>query len=233
MANEVKRTAYKGVRKIIGDTLTKSYSEDPHATIMTTADMTNYFELKKKWKAEGKSYSGTAFFIKAAGVALKDFPQFNTRLVPNEDGTGLDIVQYDTADAGVAVDTPKGLMMITIPDCGNRSIEDLTADIRDKADRIRNNKIKPEETRGSTFSISNEMMSTNTYFNSIINNNEAFIIGVPRFDKVPVYDENENIVPRMRGNLMLTYNHKMADGMPAAALLGKMAELLNDPEQLL
>lgn len=230
---EIKREPYKGVRKFIGEALQTSLSGDPHATIMTTVDMTKYVELKKELKAKGTSLSGTAFYIKAIGVALKDFPQFNARLLDAEDGKGKEIVYYDTADAGVAVDTERGLMMITIPDCGNRSVAELTDDIRDKATRIKTGKIKPEETKGSTFSISNEMMSTNTFFNSIINNNEAFIIGVPRFDKTPVVDENDNIVIRQIGNLMLTYNHKMADGMPAAALLGRIAELMGDPEQLL
>ena len=233
MANEIKRVPYAGVRKIIGDTLHSSLTNAPHATIMTTVDMTRYDSLRKKMKAQGMSLSGTAFFIKAIGLALEEYPQFNARLVEKEDGSGEEIIYYDQADAGIAVDTPRGLMMITVRDCAHRSVRDLTDDIRDKAYRIRNGGIKYSETVGSTFTISNEMMSTNDFFNSIINNNETFIIGVPRYKKTPVVDENDNIVIRQMGNIILTYNHKMVDGMPAAALLGRIAELMAEPEKLL
>lgn len=233
MSNEVKRIPYKGVRKIIGDTLHNSLMNAPHATIMTSVDMTNYDELKKKMKKSGTSLSGTAFFIKATGLALKEFPQFNARLVPSENGNGEEIVFYDDADAGIAVDTPRGLMMITVRDCVNRSVKDLTDDIRDKAYRMRNGGIRYSETIGSTFTISNEMMSTNDFFNSIINNNETFILGIPRYKKMPVVDENDRIVVRQIGNIILTYNHKMVDGMPAAAFLGKIAEYMEDPESIL
>lgn len=233
MANEVKRVAYKGVRKIIGDTLHASLTNAPHATIMTSVDLTRYDELKKRMKAQGNSLSSTAFFIKAIGLALKEYPQFNARLVPAEDGNGEEIVFYDTADAGIAVDTKRGLMMITVRDCANRSVKDLTDDIRDKAYRMRNGGIRYSETVGSTFTISNEIMSTNDFFNSIINNNETFIVGIPRYKKMPVVDENDNIVIRQMGNIILTYNHKMVDGMPSAAFLGRIAELMEDPEKIL
>lgn len=230
---EVKRVKYSGVRRIIGEKLQESLSGDPHATIMTTVDWTNMLAFRKQYKDEkGVSLAGTAFMIKAIGIALKDFPQFNTRLVDAESGSGKEIVYYDDADAGIAVDTPKGLMMITVKDVANRSLEDITNDMRDKVSRLKAGKILPEEVTGSTFSISNEIMSTNDFFNSIINNNEAFIVGVARHKKQLVVNDDDTTSIREIGNMMLTYNHKMNDGMPAAALLGKIAELLAEPENL-
>lgn len=233
MAEEVKRVAYRGVRRIIGDNLHQSATSTPHATMMTTVDMTRYEALRRKMKAQNMSLSSTAFFIKAIGLALREFPDFNTRLVKNERGDGEEIIYYDHADAGIAVDTPRGLMMITVRNVANRSVRDLTQDIRDKAYRIKNGKIRYEETIGSTFTISNEMMSKNDFFNSIINNNETFILGVARYKKTPVVDENDNIVIRQIGNIILTYNHKVVDGMPAASFMARIAELMEEPEKLL
>ncbi len=230
---EVKRVKYNGVRKIIGERLQASLSGEPHATIMTTVDWTNMLEFRKTYKEEnGVSLAGTAFMIKATGIALKKFPQFNTRLVDVENGNGKEIVYYDTADAGIAVDTPRGLMMVTVKNVADRSLEDITNDMRDKVARLKAGKILPEEVTGSTFSISNEMMSTNDFFNSIINNNEAFILGVARHKKQLVINDDNTTSIREIGNMMLTYNHKMNDGMPAAALLGEIAELLAEPEKL-
>ncbi len=231
---EIKRVKYSGVRKIIGERLQESLSGDPHATILTTVDWTNMLEFRKEYKDKtGISLAGTSFMIKATGLALKKFPQFNTRLVDSETGNGKEIVYYDDADAGIAVDTPKGLMMVTVKNVANRGLEDITNDMRDKVARLKAGKILPEEVVGSTFSISNEMMSTNDFFNSIINNHEAFILGVARHKKQLVVNDDDTTSIREIGNMMLTYNHKMNDGMPAAALLGEIAELLTNPEQLL
>lgn len=224
---EIRREKLRGVRKLIGTKLHESRTTIPHATIMTTVDMTELDKLKKEYKAKGMSLSTTAFLVKAIGIKLEKYPQLNTRLENGE------IIYYDKANAGIAVDTPRGLMVITVNDVANKSIIKITEEIRDIVDRLKRNKALPDEMTGSTFSVSNEAMSTNDYFDSIINNNECIIIGLARYKKQLVVNDDDTTSIRLIGNIMGNYNHMLADGMPVAAFLGEVAALLADPEQLL
>lgn len=224
---EIKREKLGGIRKLIGTKLHQSRTNIPHATIMTTVDMTELDKLKKEYKANGESLSTTAFLVKAIGLKLEKYPQLNTRLENGE------IIYYDTADAGIAVDTPKGLMVVTVRDVANKSIRQITDELRDVVDRLKRGKASPDEMTGSTFSVSNEAMSTNDYFDSIINNNECIIIGLARAKKQLVVNDDDTTSIRLLANIMGNYNHMLADGMPVAAFLGEVAELLAEPKQLL
>lgn len=224
---EIKREKLSGIRKLIGTKLHQSRTSIPHATIMTTVDMTELDKLKKEYKAKGESLSTTAFLVKAIGLKLKKYPQLNTRLENGE------VIYYDTADAGIAVDTPKGLMVVTVKDVANKGIKQITEELRDVVDRIKRGKASPDEMTGSTFSVSNEAMSTNDYFDSIINNNECIIIGLARAKKQIVVNDDDTTSIRLMANIMGNYNHMLADGMPVAAFLGEVAALLADPKQLL
>lgn len=224
---EIKREKLGGIRKLIGTKLHQSRTNIPHATIMTTVDMTELDKLKKEYKANGESLSTTAFLVKAIGLKLEKYPQLNTRLENGE------IIYYDTADAGIAVDTPKGLMVVTVKDVANKSIRQITDELRDVVDRLKRGKASPDEMTGSTFSVSNETMSTNDYFDSIINNNECIIIGLARAKKTIVVNDDDTTSIRLMANIMGNYNHMLADGMPVAAFLGEVAELLAEPKQLL
>ncbi len=224
---EIKREKLRGVRKLIGTKLHESRTSIPHATIMTTVDMTELDQLKKAYKAKGQSLSTTAFLVKAIGIKLQKYPQLNTRLENGE------IVYYDEANAGIAVDTERGLMVVTVKDVANKSIIQITEELRDVASRLKRGKASPDEMTGSTFSVSNEAMSTNDYFDSIINNNECIIIGLARYKKQLVVNDDDTTSIRLIGNIMGNYNHMLADGMPVAAFLGEVVALLAEPEQLL
>lgn len=220
---EIKREKLWGIRKAIGCKLLGSLNSIPHATIMTTVDMTQVVHIRNVYKEKGKSLSTTAFLLKAVATALKDYPQLNTRLENNE------IIYYDTADAGIAVDTPRGLMVVTVRDVGAKSVWQITEEMRDLVTRLKAGRTAMEELGGSTFSVSNEAMSTNDYFNSIINNNECVIIGLARYKKQLVVNEDDSLSIRQIGNIMGNYNHMLADGMPVAAFLGEISRLLSDP----
>lgn len=220
---EIKREKLRGVRKTIGFKLLNSLNSIPHATIMTTVDMTEIVRIRNDYKSKGRSVATTAFLIKAIAIVLERYPQLNTRLENGE------IVYYDNADAGIAVDTPRGLMVITVRDVTHKDIWQITDEMRDIVARLKVGKATMEETSGSTFSVSNEAMSTNDYFNSIINNDECFIIGLPRYKKQLIVNDDDSISIRYMGNIMANYNHMLADGMPVAAFLGEISRLLSDP----
>lgn len=220
---EIKREKLRGIRKTIGYKLLGSLNSIPHATIMTTVDMTQLAHIRKIYKERGTSLSTTAFLLKAIAIALKKYPQLNTRLENGE------IIYYDTADAGVAVDTPRGLMVVTVKDVGAKSVRQITEEMRDIVSRLKEGRAELDELSGSTFSVSNEAMSTNDYFNSIINNNECLIIGLARYKKQLAVNEDDSLSIRLIGNIMGNYNHMLADGMPVAAFLGEVSRLMSDP----
>lgn len=220
---EIKREKLRGIRKTIGFKLLGSLNSIPHATIMTTVDMTQLAHIRTAYKQRGKSLSTTAFLLKAVATALQDYPQLNTRLENGE------IIHYDTADAGIAVDTPRGLMVVTVRDVGAKSVFQISEEMRDIVSRLKAGKAELDELSGSTFSVSNEAMSTNDYFNSIINNNECFIIGLARYKKQLIVNEDDSLSIRLIGNIMGNYNHMLADGMPVAAFLGEISRLMSDP----
>lgn len=224
---EIKREKIIGIRKFIGSRLRESLAAFPHVTIMTTVDMTEIDRIKKEYKIKGQSLSTTAFLIKAVGVALRKYPNMNTRYENGE------IVYYDEADAGIAVDSPKGLMVVTVRNVTAKSIATLTEELRGLVERVKKGTVTLDELTGSTFTVSNESMSKNDYFSSVLNNNECIIVGLARYKKQFMIDDNDNALIRLIGNIMLNFNHGLVDGMPAAAFLGEVAELLSDPEALM
>ena len=224
---EIKREELSKMRKTIGDNLMKSLITIPHATITTTVDMTNLIELRENLKKDGTNLSLTTFLMKAVEKHLAEYPIFNCRLEEEE------VIYYDHVNAGVAVDSDRGLMVINVPDVHKKSISELTEDMRDRVARLKAGKITMDDITGSTFTISNEAMSTNDHFNSIINNNECFILGLARYKKQLVVNDDDTTSIRKIANIMLNYNHRMVDGMESAAFLGKISQTLASPKQLL
>jgi pyruvate dehydrogenase E2 component (dihydrolipoamide acetyltransferase) len=224
---EIKREKLTKIRKTIGDNLMNSLITIPHATISTTVDMTDLIDLRKARKADGENLSITAFIMKAVERHMEEFPIFNCRC------EGDEVIYYDQVNAGVAVDSPRGLMVINVPDVQKKSVAELTGEMRERVANLKAGKITMEDISGSTFTISNEVMSTNDFFNSIINNNECFIIGLARYKKQLVVNDDDSTSIRQIANIILNFNHRMVDGMGAAAFLGKIAETLCNPAQLL
>ena len=147
--------------------------------------------------------------LKAAAESLREYPELNARV---EDG---DLVYLDRYDIGVAVQTEAGLVVPVVRGCDSRSLDELDADVRRLAQSAHAGTLSPEELRGGTFTVTSAGRSAGLFTTTLLNHPEVGILGVHRIDDRPVVRDGEVVVRRM-GNVSVTFDHRVVDGMRAA-----------------
>jgi pyruvate/2-oxoglutarate dehydrogenase complex dihydrolipoamide acyltransferase (E2) component len=168
------------------------------------------------------------FIMKAAALALKDFPMLNAKL----DESTNEIVQYNYVDLGIATDTPNGLIVPVVRDVQAKGLLQIAAEMNDVTGRTREGKAKPEEMSGSTFSITNAGNIGGILATPIINFPEVAIMGVHRIVKRPGVvetPEGDQFEVRQYMNLSCSVDHRLADGADGARFLVRVKQLLEDP----
>jgi pyruvate dehydrogenase E2 component (dihydrolipoamide acetyltransferase) len=225
---EVDEQALETVRRITAESTTRSWHAVPHVTQFDEADITDMDAFVSKnapavSKAGGK-LTITAILTKVCAAALQKFPHFNASL----DLRGQRIIFKKYVHIGIAVDTPRGLLMPVIRDADTKSITALAVEIVDLAERCREKKIKPTELEGGTFSISNQGSIGGVGFTPIVLWPQVAILGVSRTLLSP-RPLGECVQWRKRLPLSLSYDHRMIDGADAARFLGWICESLESP----
>jgi len=167
-----------------------------------------------------------SFFIKAAVEALKQFPVVNASI----DGT--DIVYHNYFDVGVAVSTPRGLVVPVLRDADILSFAELEQTVADYATRAREGKLSMEELSGGTFTITNGGVFGSLLSTPILNPPQSAILGMHKIAERPVVEKGE-IVARPMMYLALSYDHRLIDGHDAVRFLVAIKETLEDPARLL
>jgi pyruvate/2-oxoglutarate dehydrogenase complex dihydrolipoamide acyltransferase (E2) component len=147
--------------------------------------------------------------LKACAAALQEFPELNARL----DGDA--IVYLDRYDLGVAVQTEQGLVVPVVRDCATRSINELRDEVERLAEAARAGKLKPEELRGSTFTVTSAGKLGGLLQTPIVNHPEVAILSIGRIGSRPVVRDGE-VVPAQIGYVSLTFDHRVVDGARAA-----------------
>ena len=218
------------VNKITGARLQEAWQEIPHVTQQNTADITDLDKLRKELKERGveKGIKVTflPFLMKAVVVVLGEMPRFNSSLDEKEEN----LVIKNYYHMGVAVDTPSGLMVPSIKNVDKKTIFDLSEELMDISERARNKKLKPDELKGSSFTISSLGGVGGTNFSPIVNPPEVAILGVSKGDWKPVYDkENNSFVPKYQLPFSLSYDHRVIDGASGAAFTERLSQVLGDP----
>jgi 2-oxoglutarate dehydrogenase E2 component (dihydrolipoamide succinyltransferase) len=188
-------------------------------------------ELRKKYqerfeKEHGVRLGFMSFFVKAAVHALKKYPIVNASI------DGNDIVYHGYFDIGVAVGSPRGLVVPILRDADQMSFAEVEQKIADFGKRAQDGKLTIEELTGGTFSISNGGVFGSMLSTPIINPPQAAILGVHATRERPVV-ENGQIVIRPINYLALSYDHRIIDGREAVLSLVAMKEALEDPARLL
>jgi pyruvate/2-oxoglutarate dehydrogenase complex dihydrolipoamide acyltransferase (E2) component len=206
---EGRREALRGVRRLIAEHMTRAHREVPPVTWVEEVDLGG-IDLKLL----------VATTLKAAAEALKEFPELNARL------EGDEIVYLDRYDLGVAVQTDQGLVVPVVRDCDSRSIEELDAGVRRLADGARAGTLKPEELRGSTFTVTSAGKLAGLFQTPIVNHPEVAILSIGRVAERPVVRDGE-IVSRPTAYLALTFDHRVVDGARAAAFGLEVIRRLN------
>lgn len=225
------RRKMSGMRKVIADRMVQSKQMAPHVTMASEVDMSKVKELRASLlpiveKQTGFRLSYTEILMKATAVALARHPQINVSL------EGDEIVQHNHVHLGLAVAIPDGLLVPVVKDVLAKGLAELTQDAKEIGQRARDNKLLPEQMRGSTFTISNVGMYAVDMFTPVINQPESAILGVGRMQDKPVaVNGTVEICPMM--TLSLSFDHRVIDGAPAAAFLTELKDILENPYELL
>jgi len=189
-------------------------------------------ELRKKYKDQfEKTHNGTrlgfmGFFVKAAVEALKKFPAINASI------DGDDVVYHGYQDVGVAVSTPKGLVVPVLRNAENMGLADIEFGIRDFGLRARDGKLGIDEMTGGTFTITNGGVFGSLLSTPILNPPQTAILGMHKIQDRPMAVNGEVVIQPIM-YLALSYDHRMADGKEAVQFLVAIKDLLEDPARIL
>ena len=188
----------RGVRRVIAEHMARAHREVPAVTWVEECDFSG-FDLKQL----------VPRVLKACAEALKEFPELNARLERDQ------IVFLDRYDLGVAVQTDEGLVVPVVRDCATRSLEDLGSDVARLAESAREGTLKPEELRGSTFTVTSAGKLAGLLQTPIVNHPEVAILSIGRIGPRPVVRDGE-VVAGQTGYVSLTFDHRVVDGARAA-----------------
>ncbi|MBM2615127.1 2-oxoglutarate dehydrogenase, E2 component, dihydrolipoamide succinyltransferase [Actinoplanes sp. LDG1-06] len=218
-------------RATIARRMVESLQISAQLTTVVEVDVTRIAQLRNKAKADflaqhGVKLSFLPFFALAAVEALRQHPVVNSS-IDQEAGT---VTYHDAEHLGMAVDTPKGLIVPVIKDAGDLNLAGLAKRIADVADRTRNNKIGPDEISGGTFTLTNTGSRGALFDTPIINQPQVGILGTGAVVKRAVVindpELGEIIAPRSMVYLALSYDHRIVDGADAARFLVTLKERL-------
>jgi pyruvate dehydrogenase E2 component (dihydrolipoamide acetyltransferase) len=224
----IERVPLNSIRRKTGERMSLAWSLIPHVTHCDEADITQCEEFRKRHAeriaAAGAKLTVTAIALKAAALALKKFPQFNSTL----DAATGELILKRYYHVGVAVDTERGLIVPVIRDVDKKSLIDIAVDLGGVAEHAKQKKITLEELQGGTFTITNVGGLGGTAFTPIVNYPEVAILGLARaHEQLVMRDgrtENRLMLP-----LCLSFDHRVIDGAAAARFTRYVAELLEDP----
>ena len=197
-AGEGRREPLRGVRRLIAEHMTKAHREVPAVTWVEECDFSGV-DLKLL----------VPTVVKATAGALAEFPELNARLEKDA------IVYLDRYDIGVAVQTDEGLVVPVVRGCDSKSVDELAAEVARLADAAREGSLKPEELRGSTFTVTSAGKLAGLFQTPIVNHPEVAILSIGRVDERPVVRDGEIRVAPV-GSIAITFDHRVVDGARAA-----------------
>jgi len=225
------RVPMSRLRARIAERLLQSQSQNAILTTFNEVNMAPAIELRKKYqerfeKEHGVKLGFMSFFVKAAVAALKKFPILNASV------DGSDIVYHGYFDIGIAVGSPRGLVVPIVRDADQMSFAQVETKIAEFGAKAKDGKLALEELTGGTFSISNGGVFGSMLSTPIINPPQSAILGIHATKERPVV-ENGQIVIRPINYLALSYDHRIIDGREAVLGLVTIKEALEDPARLI
>lgn len=225
------RVPMSRLRERVAQRLLQSQAENAILTTFNEVNMQPVMDLRNKYKEKFEKEHGVklgfmSFFVKAAIAALKKFPVVNASI------DGKDIVYHGYFDIGIAIGSPRGLVVPILRNADQMSLADIEKQIADFAAKAKDGKLALEDLTGGTFSITNggtfgSMMST-----PIINPPQSAILGM-HATKMRAVVENGEIVARPMMYLALSYDHRLIDGREAVLTLVAIKDALEDPSRLI
>jgi 2-oxoglutarate dehydrogenase E2 component (dihydrolipoamide succinyltransferase) len=219
------------MRRKIASRLVSVKNETAMLTTFNEVDMLPVMNLRNKYKVEFKEKYGVglgfmSFFTKACTIALEEFDSVNSMI------DGDQVISFNYKDVGIAVSTPKGLMVPVLRNAEEMNLLQIEATIKDLAIKARDGKIALDEITGGTFTITNGGVFGSMLSTPIINPPQSAILGMHNIVERPVaIDGKVEIRPIMY--VALSYDHRIIDGKDSVGFLVKVKEVLENPEELI
>lgn len=200
-------------------------------TTFNEVDMSYIMDIRKKYQQAFSEKHGfklgfMAFFTKAVAIAAQSHPAVNSQM------DGDEIVNPQYVDVGIAVQTPKGLMVPVVRNAESKTIPQIELEIKELAEKARNKKISIEELSGGTFTITNGGVFGSLLSTPIINPPQSAILGMHNIVDRPVA-VNGKVEIRPMMYVALSYDHRIIDGKDSVGFLVKVKELIENPQKML
>jgi pyruvate/2-oxoglutarate dehydrogenase complex dihydrolipoamide acyltransferase (E2) component len=212
-----RREPLRGVRRRISERLTQSHQEIPKVTVVEECDFTELARTRQEM-------SYVPFVVRAVVAGLKLFPDLNASLV------GGEIIYHQRFDIGIAAQSPSGLLVPVIRAADTKSLDELDSEISGLAQRVRDERLAPEELRGGTFTVTLAGKLGGLFATPLVNLGEAAILGVHRIAPRPAVVEGE-IAIRDMGMVSCSFDHRITDGTRAVGFLLQVIERLQQPSR--
>ena len=229
ISQDDKVVATTKLRQAIGRRLVESKTTIPHFYVTHEFKMDALMNMRKQVNAylpDNEKVSVNDFVLKGVALSLRQFPNLNATLKGNE------IVQFGHVNVGVAVTVPGGLMTVVVKDTDQKTLRQISGEVKAMAGRAREGKVKPEDVDGSTFSTSNLGMYDVEEFIAIVNPPEAGILAISSAREIPVV-ENGQIKAGWRMKATISVDHRISDGAEAAQFMQALAGFLENPVRML
>ena len=224
---EIETVKLSKIQKVTADNMQRNWLNVPHVTQFDDADITDLEAFRKSLKTEGEKrgikVTPVAFLIKAAAAALAANPEFNRSLA----GDGENYVQKHYINIGMAVDTPRGLVVPVIKDADKKGIWEISSDVISMATLARDGKLKPNDMQGGCFTISSLGAIGGNGFTPIVNSPEVGILGVSKSQMKPIWDGSD-FQPKLMLPLALSYDHRVINGGDAGRFMTYLVKILSD-----
>src|SRR5215210_7201350 len=217
--------------QVIGERMTEAKQHVPHfyATVEVRMDaaMALRKQLNEQLEEEGIKLSVNDFVMKAAAVALRNYPNLNALY------TSKGIELHEKVDMAMAVALDAGLITPVIRDIGSKGLATISQESKDLASRARDGKLQPDEYQGGTITVSNMGMFGVESFTAIINPPQAAIVAVSSVAKRPDFDESGEVAPASFMKLTLSADHRIANGRDGALYMAEVKRVLENPVMLM
>lgn len=223
---------FNRVRKVIAENMVKAKHTAAHTHCFDEVDLSAVMALRKEWapklESQGVKLTYMAFFIKAAVLALKEYPWMNGSVAPT--GDAMIVKRYYNIGIAVGRDD-KGLVVPNLKDCDRKNIVQIASELAALATRARNDKMTADDIQGGTFSISNAGVFGAINSAPVINVPDVAILGVHKIVDRPVVQNGQIVIAPMM-NAVIGFDHRVIDGEMAVKFLRRVCELLERPELL-
>jgi 2-oxoglutarate dehydrogenase E2 component (dihydrolipoamide succinyltransferase) len=228
---EQKREKMTSLRKKLSQRLVSVKNETAMLTTFNEVDMSNVMQLRKDYKDKFKETHGIglgfmSFFTKAVTIALQKFPAVNAMI------DGEEIIYHNYCDVGIAVSTPKGLMVPVIRGAENLSLAEIEKGIASMAAKARDGKITVDDMSGGTFTITNGGVFGSMLSTPILNPTQSGILGMHNIVERPMA-VNGKVEIRPIMYVALSYDHRIIDGRESVGFLYTVKELIENPKRML